>query len=127
VLLLTLECALPTWPHLMCCAGAGHSDWRGAVWLGSSRHDQVRFDFALPAAATVAWARAYVAAPGCHVFQVRCTFAVTMYMSRATNRASVVALSCHARICSTTLPRTRAVLSVIKLSSPRPLSLMHTY
>lgn len=52
------------------------ADWGNALWLPGSHRQNLgllRKDFTLPASAagtTVAWARAYVASPGCAVLQV---------------------------------------------------------
>lgn len=52
------------------------ADWGNALWLPGSHRQNLgllRNDFTLPASAagtTVAWARAYVASPGCAVLQV---------------------------------------------------------
>ena len=44
------------------------ADWQQAHWLVTE--GLLRFPFTLPAGATVARARAYIASPGCHVLQV---------------------------------------------------------
>jgi hypothetical protein len=46
------------------------SDWKNAAWLSAGAEDkaQFRFTFNLPKA--VVWARAYIAAPGCHTLEV---------------------------------------------------------
>ena len=44
------------------------ADWQNASWLSGS--NQFRLNLTLPAGARVDWARAYVAATGCHALEV---------------------------------------------------------